>query len=335
MKQKDLIIDSISKMDSEMLSNVLDDNLTYQDTSKDIFIEKIEEAFCEFKELKDNKLLPIAGICNSTVCTNKGCKGYSFFGNVSGSTLDLIFDEHNGKIQDVYYCNEMKNELKVTEYEDKIRIKIGFDENVNFKPSVQYLINLQKAQEAFDEIKSYKGLIFSKDDISYLTEKFQPLYDEVWDPFNGYTGFDKFTGIFDLLNDINKHIGKEKNIENALSEYDSMTMDHEDRFLIHWLLKFEDLGLDTIPMTYRIDQDELVNLKIEIINVGYKAKIRIKRSEFKNELLFCILFNKKYFDFIDRNRSKLTEKEEIDRINKGLNSKLADFVDLSIFGIYP
>lgn len=320
-------------MDYETLFDVLDNNLTYQDARKEVFIEKIEEAFSEFKERKDSKLIPIAGICNSTVCTNKGCKGFSFIGNVSGSTLDLIFDEHNGKIHDIYYCNDMKNELKVTEYEDKIRIKIGFDENVNFKPSVQYLINLQKAQEAFDEINTYKGLIFSKDDISYLTEKFQPLYNEVWDPFNGYTGFDKFTGFFDLLNDINNHIGKEKNIENALSEYDSMTMDHEDRFLIHWLLKFEELGLTTSPLTYRINQDDLDDPTIEIINVGYREKIKIKRSEFISELNFCQLFDKKYFDFITRNRSKLTESEEIDRINKGLDSKLADYVDLSIFGI--
>ena len=86
-------------------------------------------------------------------------------------------------------------------------------------------------------------------------------------------------------------------------------------------------------MTYRINQDDLDDPTIEIINVGYREKIKIKRSEFNSELNFCQLFDKKYFDFIARNRSKLTESEELDRINKGLDSRLADFVDLSIFGI--
>ena len=91
------ILKYMSEMDIEMLSLILDENKTYQDATKDVFLNKLKGAFETFKNEKDQKLNYYPGVCNSSECTNTGCKGYTFVGDTSGASLDLIFDEKNGR----------------------------------------------------------------------------------------------------------------------------------------------------------------------------------------------------------------------------------------------
>ena len=79
------ILKYMSEMDIEMLSLILDDSKTYQDATKEVFLEKLKGAFESFKNEKDQKLNYYPGVCNSTECTNTGCKGYTFVGDTSGA----------------------------------------------------------------------------------------------------------------------------------------------------------------------------------------------------------------------------------------------------------
>jgi hypothetical protein len=60
---KSSLINSISEMNSTALELILEDNVSYQDTTKSIFLQKLKEVFKDFQK-EDNKLIPYEGKCN-------------------------------------------------------------------------------------------------------------------------------------------------------------------------------------------------------------------------------------------------------------------------------
>jgi hypothetical protein len=278
-------------------------------------------------------LTPFAGVCKSKECTNSGCKGYSFVGNVSGATLDLIIEEKNGEVHDIYHCHGMVTDRLPGEYDKQINIYVSRDEKADFVPTTEYLLKGQLADKAVEDICSYENVCFSKSDIVYLVEKYKDLYKSTFDPFLGLTRFDKFENAFDALNDLNKFLGYEDKAESALSSYASKNMNIESN-LAHWLIQFEDFGLFFESLIYYMDQSVLVSNEYGPIIFNNRTGFKINRMEFDNEIRFCLLFNEKYWDFIDKykNQDKI-EKIESDIENYLEPKKLKDYIDLSQFGI--
>lgn len=89
--QVDAVLYFLQRLDIDMVSSVLEDNRTYQNFAKPLFIKKLEDAKDEFIEVGDTYLNRYNGSCNSKSCNYK-CKGYSFVGNNSGNYFDLIID---------------------------------------------------------------------------------------------------------------------------------------------------------------------------------------------------------------------------------------------------
>ncbi|WP_354361775.1 hypothetical protein [Pedobacter sp. UYP30] len=90
-----------------MLRDILDDNLTYQDFPKNIFLYRMQMVFDDFAELGDTNLNSHIGNCNDC---NKCDVGLSFIGNRSNSYIDLIIKSTDGQITDIYECPNFKNE---------------------------------------------------------------------------------------------------------------------------------------------------------------------------------------------------------------------------------
>ncbi len=112
--QSKAIIHFIQKMDIEMIDAFLDDNLTYQNFEKCIFISKLQNVFDQFKNAGDTELIMHEGMCGDC---NKGCKVYSFIGNVSNNYMDLFIQTDEGKITDMYECAACKNDKPVLKKE--------------------------------------------------------------------------------------------------------------------------------------------------------------------------------------------------------------------------
>jgi ribosomal 50S subunit-associated protein YjgA (DUF615 family) len=89
--QVDAVLYFLQRLDIDMVSSVLEDNRTYQNFAKPLFIKKLEDAKDEFIEVGDTYLNRYNGSCNSKSCNYK-CKGYSFVGNNSANHFDLIID---------------------------------------------------------------------------------------------------------------------------------------------------------------------------------------------------------------------------------------------------
>jgi hypothetical protein len=92
--QEDAVVYFIEQLDIDMVNTLLDNNRTYQDFSKDVFIQKLDEAFDVFLKSGDTCLTRSPGQCHHRDC-NLACRGYSFTGNSSKKHLDLIIEKTN------------------------------------------------------------------------------------------------------------------------------------------------------------------------------------------------------------------------------------------------
>jgi hypothetical protein len=109
--QEDAVLYFLQRLDIDMISVVLDDNRTYQNFAKPLFIKKLNVALDEFIEGGDTYLNRFNGSCNSKSC-NYDCGGYSFIGNISGKYFDLIIDVKDGIVNDIYECVKFKCETQ-------------------------------------------------------------------------------------------------------------------------------------------------------------------------------------------------------------------------------
>lgn len=105
--QSDAVLYFLQKLDIEMIDTLLEENRTYQDFEKPVFVSLLGAALDEFIQAGDTFLQRYPGFCNAKNCNYK-CKGFTFIGNHSGNYFDLIFDIQEGVVQDMYECTIFK-----------------------------------------------------------------------------------------------------------------------------------------------------------------------------------------------------------------------------------
>lgn len=105
--QAQAVIYFIQQLDIEMVDDILEDNRTYQDFKKSIFIWKLRNALDEFIRGGDTFLHAYTGTCNEKSCHYK-CGGISFIGNKTYNYVDMVIEIKDGIIQDMYECSLFK-----------------------------------------------------------------------------------------------------------------------------------------------------------------------------------------------------------------------------------
>jgi len=86
--------------------------LTYQETEKPRFFNMLGTAFDTIKRAGNEFLIPHKGICNRSDCNYK-FKGYSFSGDNTGAHIDLIIEQTDGIVEDIYECDEFRCKPKI------------------------------------------------------------------------------------------------------------------------------------------------------------------------------------------------------------------------------
>lgn len=102
----------IQQLDIDMIDTLLDEERTYQDYEKSIFIKKLSVAFDEFIAAGDTFLKYTNGFCRSEYCNFK-CKGYRFIGNNSNAYFDLIIEVGDGIVFDIYECSFFNSDQSI------------------------------------------------------------------------------------------------------------------------------------------------------------------------------------------------------------------------------
>ncbi len=293
--KKQLIIESFQNMNLNMLEVLLDDNRTYQGASKEVFLKKISDAFHEFKSDGDTFLEAFNGVCTSNLCPNKGCKGYSFIGNMTNNHIDLIFEEEDEEIIEIYHCNSFSTDNVNINREKLISIDIMDDERVGYKPSVEFLILVQKCKKAYDELMAYKNEIIDKKVYFEWLEKFKDLFES--DLFFHYNvdDYNNFNTLYFNMKELKEFLQSDNSAKDAIIEFEELDKTNEIQFL-KWLTKYEETS-DKLVLFLNDDIDFEEPEKTTFFTV---KELKISTSDFKNIARFKFLYDEPYWDFFKK-----------------------------------
>jgi hypothetical protein len=107
--QYEAVVYFMAHLDIEMVSSFLDDDKTYQDFPKYLFVSKLIKAFEQFEKAGDRVLSLHKGGCAGC---SKGCRGFTFLGK-QGNYMDILFLMEGDEIKDIYECSNFVNDEEV------------------------------------------------------------------------------------------------------------------------------------------------------------------------------------------------------------------------------
>lgn len=303
------ILQSISAMDIEILRHYLKKEYTYEEATKDVFLEKMEAIFEKHRGAGDAKLLYYPGACTSETCPNCGNRGYRFVGNQTRNYLDLLFETEGDNITDIYSCSQFSSDEELQNLGSKSIIDVGRDEKAGFIKTPSYWAKVYAAQDAYKEIITTPPRVLSKEDILYWLNKHAELNDRlgVFNPFRSKMKWSDFHGLYSDLKDIKKAIfDNEDKIIQANKERENVESEEQ---LVEWALKYEDVyhaGTLNLQISFeKIGEEYGFSQFDEYFFIG---------DVFAETQTFFVLFTREYYDLL--NKYSVFTSEEDDEINK-------------------
>lgn len=303
--KKEALLKSFFEMDIDMLEFLIEDSKIYHDADKETILRKLDELFAEFKNAGDTALIPYAGKCMSDDCTNKGCKGFSFTGNKTKKYVDFIIEEIDTTLEDFCHCSTFETDTKV-ERGEYVFFDVYEDERADFKPSFQYLQNVQVCEKAVNELLKEEVNYINKEDYSYWLEKYAELYGKIGLPFTFYGKYKSFNDIYFRLKDVSKYSKHEEETEKAVRDYDLFVTEKEET-LINWLMTYKDLEekLGLMLVDYFEDDEEV---KTGFVKLMKNNSLRIAVEDYKHALAFKTIFDAHYWPLLTK-YSTITDEE--------------------------
>ena len=261
MSEKYQLIQAFKSLDFEELGNLLDDNRSYMEVTKTLFLSTLKQKLANYKDLISYEKVE-EGICGKC---NKGCKAYKFKAQ-NFPSLNLFFEEKNGKVTDIYLCNSLKTE---TTDESNWDIFFSFydEEKVNFSPTIKYSINIQKIDEAIKEFNNLESMgLTTINDVAHWYNKHKFLADELElnNPFvsRKHKAFDHIDSLYNKVSDLvhnynNNHLARE-----AFEQYHQLNRTDE-KSIVSWLLKHKDKYFFSLKKTNNWRKTGIIILETE------------------------------------------------------------------------
>ena len=238
--QKEAVLYYLSKMDLDMVSLVLDEQRTYSDATKDVFIEKLKEVFVNFSSKGDTELRLIPGRCDDCHC-HKGHTGYSFVGNQSNYRLNLIVEKQADEIVDMFYCS---NFVLLTdenlESKESLDFYFNFDERADFNPPPQFWIDVQLGDKACEELIQSSGQYIDFEFIPYWLLQYETIFERI-EAYRAATLQEKFFYCYMHVKVLHAMDVFSQKALDAMSEFNSRGLCKKRwKLLLKWLVENED-----------------------------------------------------------------------------------------------
>ena len=306
MSQKEEFILALKGMEFERINNLLDDEKSYMNVSKSLFLNRLQKSIKKSVGFK-NFTAVVTGQCN--MC-NKGSLAYQFIGN-NKATLNLFIQEIDGTIMDIYLCNSIQTTLEPSGI-SAISFSFFDDEEVDFVPSLSHLILLQKIDRTIDEFNKLAELVLIPfEELEYWYQKNEYLISVLHlnNPFKrpNFKSFEKIIEIFKPIHFLVKNSQDNRKAELALQEYSAFKKDDE-RSMITWLLKYRNLHFFTFEKPPKWAKTGFLFLdKNKKLLVDYSEHIAC----FKFEDLYSNLHSKIVYKYAPTD-------EQLKKIKKGI-----------------
>ena len=287
---KDQIIEGISKMDIKLLALVLDENRSYCDTTKEIFLEKLQnKIFDEFTVYEDTFLIPYEGKCVSTMCSNVGCSGYSFVGNNSNCHLDLVFKETDHGISDIRYCHQFQTDDENVIREGKFVFGFSEDEKIDFIPTPEYAELIKQCFCAYTELIQEDVVLLHKEEYVPWLEKYKELFTSFPEVYARFNRCSKFTYLYSQLSALADCLNNEVDAKKALEEF-TLIQSSDEALLQDWLVRYGSISSKFIEVImYHASEEEMFGNGY--IKLYEDKKARVAFDEFKNIYDFENIYN--------------------------------------------
>lgn len=324
MTKKEAIIKSIFEMNTEMLSLLLDDNRSYMDVPKEIFIEKLKETFESLENQNINKFSKVLkGRCGGDC--NNGCGGYSFLTS-DNQSLDLIFEEENNDIKDLYTCTTFVNE-EVIEDKNEIYIYIYDDEKTNYVPSERELALQNQIKTIYAEFNQFKNNVTDIYDFCDWNLTVNKLFDEI-DPFERLN--------LKFIQPLSTLVGKNSWFHNLISLYPFATKAMEEFYklkssneieLIKWVLKYEENEL-SYGNYEKVKDWEQNNLILHSLD----KRIVLDCTGYEHSLKFSVTHSKYYWELHEK--YQITHEQFVNEQAKNNKLKYNLETFIKVQGVY-
>lgn len=244
-RKTQLIFQAFQTMDVSLLRIALDDYKTYQNTYKEVFIQKLEGAFGYFKASGDTRLEVYAGVClggdGEQMCENCGASGYRFVGNRSKCYLNFVFKEGGGYVQDIYYCNGLRIKER-QELSGTVYVEVFQDERVDFVPSEAELTMMIQCKNATEELAGDR--ITDLEAGLNWCERYRDLATQIGGLPRYYYNFpESFWALYQSFRSINELATRAPVFIEAMADYEQLDSS-DDQQLIRWLLIYRELCFD-------------------------------------------------------------------------------------------
>ena len=321
-RKKETIVKAITEMDIVSLRLILDENLTYQDASKEMFLSKLKEIFDEFK-ISNDTLQSHSGKCGSKDCSNHNKNGMLFCGRNSGKHFNLIIEEDgNQNVKDLYYCNVFKCnfEDKANKKGKSLEILVYEDEKANFRPSSHYNYINSTSLKAISDLNNFKDKTISKNEITDWLQEYSDFYGFM-SIFNfRYKNEHKFYHFYYRAKVLNEYLILEEVCAKAMRLYDTLLEDNEMN-LLKWLAEHEHLK-DAMILFYPEYADENTSeLKKVIFNEELNISIDI--VYFKNCIRFQDLIDMYYYVMFDKFKVDIGEIKDGTRLGDDIEKHIS------------
>jgi len=317
------ILSFFASLNIDKLRFYLKEEYSYQNTTKEIFLIKIEKIFDDFKNSGDTELIRILGACASKSCPNCGMKGSRFVGNHSGNYLDLIFDETADNIKDIFYCSEFEPFTKTEGSGKKYSIYFDMDNDVKFHKSLEYWVKVNAANVAYSEIITTPPQLLDYEELCYWLEKYAELYKSIgeYNMFSLTYKWTPFCKLYSELMEFKSYISD--HIQEITAANNFINHNETEQNLIDWILKHEAIYEEA-------SMDLMYSLKKEGENyILDEQKLILFTGDLFCQILTFIEYYQGHNDKLLLKYNTYTREEEADEYNK-LNS---DSADVDVFSL--
>lgn len=242
MQQKtypEIIFDCFASMDIDRLQFHLKEEYSYQDTTKEIFLNEVERIFEEHKKAGDTELLIYEGKCAGVGCDHCKRGGFRFIGNHSRNYFDLIFIMYSDDIKDIFDCLG----FKTTEYHEELKnsasIDINIDDQITFNKTPEYWANVNAATTAYEELMATRPRMLTYDDMCYWLDRHAFTIKNIanGDFISSRMRWGDFTNLYEKLSDFRDYLSVYENTFSRAN--DAYQLIAEEKDLINWMLEYE------------------------------------------------------------------------------------------------
>lgn len=294
-------------MDIEKLRLYLKAEYHYQDTTKEIFLDKVETLFEGHRNSGDTELIIYPGICNadSKLCDGCGKKGYRLVGNHSKDYIDFIFIIEGEDIKDIFDCSNFKTDEEIINLGYQGYIYINPEDKVTFDKSPEYWSKVNAALEAYSEIITIPSRIVDFEELSYWVEKHAAINEKIgsYDVFRPRMKWSRFSMLYAELKEIRKYILENQNdFKIAKIEYENHTNEEQQ---IQWVIKFETLYKEApFDLKYQLEIEEHYYI------FQKRNPIYLQGEEFALAVFFLNTYQKNETELLSKYNT-YTQEEEI------------------------